>query len=329
MRDMKKVVVIGGGSGSFVVLRGLKKFPLDITAVVSAFDSGGSSGILRDEFGVLPPGDIRRCLVALADDEKENIVRELFTYRFKEKSTLNGHSFGNLFLTALTQILGGEPEAIQKAGELLSIKGQVLPVSTMPAHIFAELEDGTLIEGEKNIDVPRHNGDLRIMDVYLKPRASLYRETKKAIIDANLIVIGPGDLYTSLIPNFLVVGMKEAIRDSKAALVYVTNVMTKWGETGNFKASDFAREVLVRVGRKKFDYIIVNNATLKPKLLEKYALEKAFPVVIDREVSQYAREVIEAPVVLQSGIIRHDSEALASVLNTLTWADFPSKSLKS
>src|SRR3989344_3015539 len=214
---VKKLVRIGGGSGGFNLLRGLKAFHFDITAVFTSFDSGGSTGILREEFGILRAGDVRRGLVALADENKAEILRKLFEYRFENghQSSLREHSFGNLFLLALISIYGSEIEGIRKASELLNIKGKVLPVSLDHSHVRAVLEDGTEIIGETNIDVPKHNGDLRIKEVSLEPTAAILEETSKAIRAAYLIVIGPGDLYSSLIPTLLVVGMKEALAAGK------------------------------------------------------------------------------------------------------------------
>src|SRR3989344_2057157 len=171
---MKKVVTIGGWTGSYTVLRGLKEFSLDITAIVSMFDSGGSSGTLRDEFGVLPPGDVRRCLVALSEGKRAEILRELFNYRFENGKTLNGHSFGNLFLVALSNIYGSDIEGIRKASELLDLRGKVLPVTLDKADLHAVLEDGTEIEGETNIDIPKHDGNLRIKSISLVPEARIF-----------------------------------------------------------------------------------------------------------------------------------------------------------
>lgn len=245
---MKKVVVIGGGTGTFTVLRGLKNYEHDITAIVSMFDSGGSSGVLRDEHGVLPPGDVRRCLVALSDGEQEKMLRKLFNYRFENGNTLKGHSFGNILLTALTDILDGEDKAINAAGALLNIKGKVLPVSLEKAHLCVELENGTIVEGETNIDIPKHDGNLKITKSYLNPNVKVHKKAVEAIEDADAIVFGPGDLYTSLVPNFLVDGVPEAVKRSEAKKLFVLNLFTKWGETHNYTASDYAREMLSYIG---------------------------------------------------------------------------------
>ncbi|HLC74469.1 MAG TPA: gluconeogenesis factor YvcK family protein [Candidatus Nanoarchaeia archaeon] len=310
---MKKIVVIGGGTGSFTVLRGLKKYDLDITAVVSMFDSGGSTGLLRDEFGILPPGDVRRCLVALAEDG-DNTLRDLFNYRFDEECSLKGHSFGNLLLTALTKITGSEVAAIKKAAQLLHIKGKVLPVSINHAHLGAELENGHTIVGETNIDVPKHDGNLRIKRVFIKPNATIYPETKDAIANADIITIGPGDLYSSILPNLLVEGMKEAISASKAKKVYICNLMTKWGETNNFTAADHVKEIMKYGG--KIDDVICNNHQVKDrKLLSNYAKEKAFPVIIDHsEIEKLGIKLIEENIITEPVLIRHDSEKLAKIL---------------
>jgi len=214
---MKKIVVIGGGTGTFTVLRGLKEYPYDISAVVSMFDSGGSAGILRDEHGILPPGDIRKCLVALSHGEQEKTLRELFNYRFKSGDSLKGHTFGNILLTALTELHKSEDKAIKIAGKLLNIQGKVLPVSLEQSHLCVELEDGSIIEGEVNIDIPKHDGNLRIKKAFLKPEVRGTSEAIDAILDADMVVIGPGDLYTSIIPK------KRAMRKKFLYLIYLQN----------------------------------------------------------------------------------------------------------
>lgn len=314
---MKKFVTIGGGTGSYTVLRGLREFPVDITAVVSMFDSGGSSGVLRDEFGVLPPGDVRRCLVALSEGERAQILRDLFNYRFNGGGGLSGHSFGNLFLVALSTIYGSDIEGIRKASELLNIKGKVLPVSLDKAELHAVLEDGSEIIGETNIDIPKHNGCLQIERVFLHPVAHVYHETTAAIRSADFIVIGPGDLYTSIIPNLLVDGVSEALRTSSAKKVFVCNLMSKWGETHEYDASDIAKEVLAYSGLEVFDYALCNTQSMDPKLIEAYEREKKYPVVCDADLAHYAREVITGDFFSEADIARHDSDKLAKVLMDL------------
>ncbi|TSC62770.1 MAG: hypothetical protein Athens041674_405 [Parcubacteria group bacterium Athens0416_74] len=314
---MKKVVTIGGGSGSYTILQGLKEFPLDITAVVTMFDSGGSSGILRDEMGILPPGDVRRCLVALSDETQQKILRDLFNFRFEENGSMSGHSFGNLFLAALSSIYGSDIAAIQRASELLDLKGKVLPVSVDKSHLHAELEDGTKIVGETNIDIPQHDGNLRIQNVFLEPPAHIYEETDRAIREADLIVIGPGDLYTSLVPNLLVDGMSDALKSRKGKVVVVCNLMTKWGETAGFAASDFVRELLKYSGLPKFDYVLCNTAPMDVKLVKAYEAEKKQPLMYDDALNALADKVITGGYFSEADIARHDSEKVARTISEL------------
>ena len=312
---MKRVVTIGAGTGSYAVLSGLKKFDLDISAVISMFDSGGSTGVLRDEFGVLPPGDVRKAMLALSDDEKTPILRNLFNYRFNGGSGLSGHSFGNLFLTALTSIYGSDIEAIRKASELLDIKGRVLPVSLDSSHVHATLEDGTEIVGETNIDIPKHDGELRIKDVFLKPPAKIFAETDAALREADVIVIGPGDLYSSIIPNLVVEGMKEAIAASKAKKVIVCSLMTKWGETNHFAASDFVKEILRYSGLETCDYVICNTAEMPKELTDAYAEEKKYPLQCDASnLEKYAGKIISGSFFSSADIARHDPERIGRVI---------------
>jgi uncharacterized cofD-like protein len=313
----KKVVRIGGGSGGYTLLRGLKSFDLDITAVFTSFDSGGSAGVLREEFGILPPGDVRRGLLALADEKQATILRELFEYRFKSNGSLGEHSFGNLFLLALISIYGGEVEGIRKASELLNIKGRVLPVSLDHAHVHAMLEDGTEVIGETNIDIPKHDGNLRIKDIFLDPPAKIYTETDAAIREADLIVIGPGDLYSSLIPALAVGGMKDALKATKGKTVAVCNLMTKWGETHGFTCSGMIRELLRYSGLEKFDYVIANTGTVSKKMLTEYEKEKKYPMVCDASLDELAGRVITGDFFSKSDKARHDSEKIAKIISEL------------
>jgi len=322
-RHMKKVVTIGGGTGSYVVLRGLKMYTLDITAVVTMFDSGGSTGVLRDEFGVLPPGDVRRCLLALSEGKQSEILRKLFAYRFGEgklgaNGSGRGHSFGNLLLVALTSIYGSDIEGIKKASELLDIKGRVLPVSVEKAHVHARLEDGTVIEGEGNIDEPKHNGDMHIAEVFLEPSAHIYEETADAILDADTIIICPGDLYSSLAPNFVVKGMSEALQESTAKKVLVAPLMTKWGETNGYTVSRVAKELCAYMGIEMFDQVLCNTSKPDEAMLAAYAEEKKEPMPIDTtDLETYATEIILGDFASESDLARHDSDKIAKVLAEL------------
>ncbi|MCD6528301.1 YvcK family protein, partial [bacterium] len=233
----KKIVVIGGGTGTFTVLCGLKKYSfVDLSAIVSMADDGGSTKILREEFGILPPGSVRPALVALSHSEK--LVADLFNYRFSQGS-LKGHNLGNLLITALTKMSGSFEKAINLAGRLLNIKGEVIPSTFTNACLFAQLENGKIIKGETNIDIPKHNGNLKIKKVWLEPSCQPNPQALKKISLAHLIIIGPGDLFSSIIPNLLVKGIPEAIKRSGAKKIFICNLMTKFGETTNFKGKDF------------------------------------------------------------------------------------------
>lgn len=307
---MKKVVVIGGGTGSYTVLKGLKDHEIDIVAIVSMSDDGGSSGILRDEFGVLPPGDIRKCIVALS--ESTETMKEIFQYRFKN-GCLHGHNLGNLLITALGDIKGDYEAAIEEVSKILKIKGQVMPVTFSNCRLCAELEDGKIIEGETNIDIPKHDGNLKIKKIFLKPEAVANIKALEAISNADLIVIGPGDLYSSVLCNLLVNGISDAIRDSKAKKVYICNLMTKFGETNDFKVSDFIKEIESYLGKNVLDYVLFNNSKMDVGLLKQYENENAYPVRLDKEeASKLNVGLILEDVITQPVLIRHDSKKLAN-----------------
>ena len=225
----RTITVIGGGTGSFSILSGLKHHDeLAIHSIVTMMDSGGDSGRLRDEFGVLPPGDARRCLIALS--EESQLLRDLLDFRFND-APLEDRNLGNLILLALTKRLGSERQAIDAFGRLLKIRGQVIGVTWKRTHLFAELADGTVIKGEANIDVPKHDASIPITRVFLKPKATANPAAVAAIERSDFIVLAPGDLYTSTVPNLLVGGIPQAIQQSRGRLVYVLNLMTKHGET--------------------------------------------------------------------------------------------------
>ncbi|MFH1637739.1 MAG: gluconeogenesis factor YvcK family protein [Candidatus Woesearchaeota archaeon] len=312
---MKKIVVIGGGTGTYTVLKGLKKYDVELSAVVSMTDDGGSTGRLRDEHGVLPPGDIRRCIVALS--ESTELMKELFQHRFSNGG-LKGHSFGNLLITALTDITGSDDKAIKEACRLLSIRGKVIPVTLNDRRLCAELEDGQIVFGETNIDIPKHDGNLSIKRLFLNKKAEANNDALEAIKSADLIVIGPGDLYSSVVCNFLVDGMKEAVMKSKAKKVYVCNLMTKHGETNGFTVSDFLREAEKYIGNDSIDYVLVNNAELDLAILKEYEKEKDFPVKIDYETLKYWNKTfVFENLVAGPRLIRHDPDRLAMQLMKL------------
>ncbi len=313
-----RVVVIGGGTGSYNVLSGLKRYPeLDLTAIVTMMDDGGSSGRLRDEFGHLPPGDVRRCLIALSPDDRSNLLmRQLFDYRFDRGNGLKGHSFGNLFLTALTEIAGSLDAAIQEAGRLLGIRGTVLPVTLTQASLCARLKDGTVIKGESNIDMGGEHARVGIDHVFLEPTAATYPPVVEAIAQADAIVIGPGDLFTSVIPNLLVEGVPQAVNSSRATKIYVCNLMTKHGETDGYRASDFIRQVQRYLhSSSSLDWVLLNTMPLPQPTLERYAQEEAYPVEVDLEECRGLVPNLKlAPLASEGPYVRHHPARLAEAI---------------
>jgi len=319
----ERIVCVGGGTGTFVVLSGLKKYCWP-TAVVSMADNGGSTGRLRDEFGVLPPGDVRRALVALSSESKSRILRDLFSYRFSQPGSLHGHNFGNLLLTVLADILGGEDKAIAEAGRLLGIKGRVFPVTLEDTQLLAEYENGKQLLGERFIDNASSGGNGRIRRISLIPGAKIFDRAREALLAADLIILGPGDLFTSVVPNLLVTGVPEAICSSGAKLVYISNLMTKYGQTDGFSVSDHLRVVETHLDRG-MDYVLVNKAPIPQEILEWYKAEKSLPVEDDLHDARVVRgdflssRLHRTPEgdVLTRGVLRHDSEKLAKALLSL------------
>lgn len=323
----KNIVVIGGGTGTFVVLKGLKHSPHHLSAIVSMADSGGSNKRIRDEFGLLPTSDIRQCLVALSNENGEaGLLRKLFMYRFEKGEGISGMTFGNLFMAALSDILGSQAEAIRQTGNVLRISGRVIPVSFTDTNLVAEYENGQILTEEHLIDEPPHDGTLKITDVYLKPKAKANPEALDAIKNADLIVLGPGDLYTSVLPNLLVQGMTDAIRKSRAKKVYVMNLMTKFGQTYNYTAADHLR-VMQKYVDGDIHTVIVNNGPLSPQALEVYAKYHEYPVIDNLKKGDI--QIVHADVAsklmirksksdaLVRSLIRHDSMRLARVLISL------------
>lgn len=309
-----KVVVIGGGTGLSTMLQGLKAYTSKITAIVTVSDDGGSSGRLREEFGVLPPGDIRNCLVALA--EAGPLMQRLFQYRFTGESALRGHNFGNLFITAMTQITGDFERAIQASSRVLAIRGRVIPSTCMKVRLVAEHDDGTLTVGESKIsDYP-----VSIRRVYLEPAdAAPTQEALTAIRGADVIVLGPGSLYTSIIPNLLVKGMIEALVESRALKMYVCNVMTQFRETAGFKASDHVRALVAHTNPGILQVCLVNTRTAPEALLEKYRQEHAELVAPDVEaVRKLGYQVVADEVISAQDYVRHDSDKLARLIISLS-----------
>lgn len=306
----EKIVVIGGGSGNFSLLTGLKLYkPLDLTAIVSMMDDGGSTGKLRSEFGILPPGDVRQCLIALS--EESALMQRLFQYRFT--GSLDNHNFGNLFHLALREITGSDEQAIHELSRILKISGRVLPVTLQSARLRAHLEDGTTVAGETNIDLPKHNADLKIERLSLAPSVRANPIAIRAIEEASFIIVSPGDLFTSTLPNFLVDDVANAMVSTRARRIYVCNLMTKHGETTDFTASDHVRAIHDYLGAACVDDIIVNTMVPSPEQAKKYALERAVPVAYDVSslVEEGVKQVVEAEVMSSRSLIRHDPHKIA------------------
>lgn len=304
-----KIVAIGGGTGLSMLLKGIKKYTNNITAVVTVGDDGGSSGRLREELGILPPGDIRNCIAALADDE--DLITKLFQYRFKNGEGLEGHSFGNLFLTALCAITGNMVKAVKESANVLNIRGVVLPTTLDDMKLAAEYEDGTIVKGESNIPEAHKN----IKRLFTDPaNCNALPEAIDAIIDADLIILGPGSLYTSVIPNLLVSGIVEAIEKSKAKKIYVCNIMTQPGETDNYSVASHVNALLNHAnGRKIIDAVLVNNS-LPDNISEGYAKAGSIPVRLDMEnltptgVTLVSQKLIQEN---KEGLVRHSSNRVA------------------
>lgn len=318
-----KVVVLGGGTGCFVTLTGLKKYDIDLTAIVAMTDSGGSTGRLRDQLGVLPPGDLRQALVALSDSPE--LWRDLFAFRF-ENGDLSGHNFGNIFISTLERMTGSIEEAISKASELLDVNGNVVPVTFSKCTLCAKYEDGSLIEGEKDIDSSLTKRP-RIRYLYLEPDASINPKAAEEIEKADYIVIPPGDLYTSVFPIFLVAGVTDSINKSKAKKIYCVNLMTKLGQTDDFAVSDHVYETERYLG-SFLDYVIVNSKGPDEELLDWYLKQENVEFVDDDLDTKHVTEakIIRANLLNESkfeqsvadrvrrSLIRHDSDKLAKVL---------------
>ncbi len=305
--ESPKIVVIGGGTGSFTLLSGLKKFVHDLTALVNMADDGGSTGILRDELGVLPPGDVRQCLVALSDSPK---VRELFNYRFEEGS-LKGHSFGNLFLSAVEKMTSSFEDAVELAGEVLHIQGKVIPITTTSAELVLEQPGREAVRGEFKIGHLHFEGLQRPV-IRLEPEAALTEAGKEAIARADMIVIAPGNLYGSLAPALVVRGMKEALEKTAAKIVYVCNLVTKPNQTDGFKVHDYAEEIERFIGAPVLDYVIYNTDEPAKTLLDKYMHdgEKIVEFELEAFDSKHYR-AIGLPLIAQDPVEQKTGDAIA------------------
>lgn len=313
-----RIVAIGGGTGLSTLLRGLKRYTLpngtlepriEITAVVTVSDDGGSSGRLRRDFDILPPGDIRNCMVALSEDEA--LLSRLFQYRFANGRGLKGHSFGNLFLAALSDLTGDFAEAVKTSSEVLAIAGRIYPATAANVTLEAELENGTVVRGETRISKSR----ARIRSIRLTPDCcSPVQDTLNAIAAADLVTLGPGSLFTSVIPNLLVDGIPEAIKSARAIRAYFCNLMSQPGETTEFLASDHVRAILDHARAPILDRVILNTSVIHSPLLRKYARQRAQPVINDADnLRSLGVTVQEAALASEDGVVRHDPDLTAAI----------------
>jgi uncharacterized cofD-like protein len=309
-----KIVVIGGGTGLSVMLRGLKEKPMDITAIVTVADDGGSSGRLRSELQMPPPGDIRNVLIALADTEP--LLSQILQYRFKNGNGLAGHSLGNLILAAMKEITGDFVTAVKQLSRVLAVRGRVLPASNEAIILHAEMEDGSIVSGESQIPTVGK----KIKRVFIEPANSKpLDESIEAIREADAIIIGPGSLYTSILPNLLVTGISREIVHSSAVKIFVCNVMTQPGETDDFSVGDHLQAIYDHVSHHLFDYVIVNNSNIPKKVQKRYAEKGATPVTLDLDrVEEKGFKVIADHLVLFQTFLRHDANRLSDHVFELT-----------
>lgn len=314
------VAVVGGGHGLSVLLRGIKAATSNVTAVVTVADDGGSSGRLREEFGIIPPGDLRNCLVALADTEP--LMEKLFQYRFKGESELAGHSFGNLFIAAMNEVTGDMEQALQESSKVLAVKGQVLPASKDHVRLDAIMEDGTVVEGESQIpEVHKRIKRVRLFPEKVQPVQSAL----DALMNADAIILGPGSLYTSIMPNLLVDGVAEAIRKSKAIKIYICNVMSQPGETDGYTASMHAKAIIDHGGKGIIDYMLVNDAAISPEMQDFYASKGAYPVEVDEAaINALGVGFVKADIINENEVIRHDPDKLSKAVMNMVYHLQPS-----
>ncbi|HEY4602109.1 MAG TPA: YvcK family protein [Cerasibacillus sp.] len=314
IQDKPRIVVIGGGTGMPVLLRGLKNMPIDLTALVTVADDGGSTGRLRQEIDMPAPGDIRNVIAAMSDVEP--ILIDLFQHRFSIENGLSGHSMGNLLLAAMASVTGDFYTGVKELSRAFGVKGKIYPISNENLQLHAEMADGTIISGESNIPLARK----KIERVYLTPEhAQPFPHAIEAIEQADLVVISPGSLYTSILPNLIIPRIDQALQKTKAKVAYVCNVMTQLGETTNYTAADHAQAIIDHVGDNCLDAIIVHNESISDKMRQRYAIEQAAPVALDRNrLIDMGIEVIEGDIITnQYKTIRHDTEKISTLLYSL------------
>ncbi len=313
-----KIVAIGGGTGLPILLNGLKKFTSNLTAIVTVMDSGRSSGKIRNELHILPPGDIRNCLVALSDSEE--LLKNLFQYRFEGKNALNGHSFGNLFIAALTKMQGSFELAIKEASKILAIKGKVVPSTLDDVNLCAELVNGKIITGEFNV----RKADAKIKRMFLSPEPKAFSEAIQAILSADLVVLAPGSFFTSITPNLLVKEINSALRKTKAKKIFIMNIVTQVDQTDKFKASDYLNELSKIIPLDFIDFVLVNNFIPEKRVLELYEKEKAFlvkddlklekPKIIRKDLIENIDSEKKRILWEKVDLLRHDPEKLAKTI---------------
>jgi len=314
-KEKKHIVCLGGGNAMpKVVLAGLKKYPVKISAICAMLDSGGSAGRLRKDYKIISPGDIRRAFLALANTSP--IIENLFNYRF-QTGELKGHNFANLFITALELTTNNFERTSKTIKKLLNVEHEVLPVTLDNAQVGAILENGEIIKGETNIDKPKHDGNLKIKKVFLEPGAKVYPKTAQAIKKAELVVIGPGDLYSSLAQILLVRGIPQALKESKGKKVYICNLMTKHGETNNFGVLDFVREI-ERYSKTPLDYVIYNNYCPSQKRIANYKNKHSELIEMVKPIENLpSPKFIGGNLLLPKGPIEHDPQKIAKILISL------------
>jgi len=323
---MKKIVTISGGTGGFMLLSGLKKYPVQLSAIVNMVDNGGSSGILRDELGVLPPGDVRQCLVALS--ESSQTLRTLMSYRF-ENGNLQGHSFGNLLLSALEKINGNFSSAIESASHILSVKDEVIPVTTSKIHLYLRLSNGNILSGESAIKHDRTIQEIGTSSLYIEPKAMANPKAIKRIIEADLIVIGPGDFYCSILPNLLIKGIASAICRSKATVIFNCNITNRKGITRYFTLDDYVDTLHSFLGKERIDFVTMNKQTPPLSIIKKYEEQEESMVLFNvkqnlkRNFKVFKADLLSNKIFTYSQVdqiakerafIRHDSDKLAKLL---------------
>src|SRR3989344_72638 len=327
-QNKKRIVVIGGGTGTFVALTGLKKYPVDLTAIVTMMDSGGSNRTIRDEFGLLPTSDIRQCIVALASEKSNILLRQLFIYRYEHGNGIKGMTFGNLFMAALSDIYGSQEDAIQKTCDLFQINGKILPVTLKNTNLQATYDNGTKIVGEHLIDEPSPDEAVHmITDLTVKPHVSANPKAVQSILDADMVIYGPGDLYTSILSNLIINDITKAVQKTKAKRVFVMNLMTKYGQTTNYTAQDHLDALRHYIG-DAVDMVLVNNSSPDKKTLEIYRSEQE-NIVNSGLKNPYRTKIVLGDLIdkvhhaksksdtLKRSLIRHHPDKLAKKLITL------------